>query len=247
MAFLGEKNSAPAALPDRAINRPMHHFVHEFVAFIKEHSVWAGPAMFLVSFGESFVGLSLFFPGTTIMVVAGTLVRWPLNPHGVLSVWPLLIGGILGAVLGDAISFWAGRRFGHLLEKHWYFERNPDLLPRGYRFFERFGTASVFVGRFFGPVRAAIPLVAGIMEMPWRQFWIANIGSALIWAPALLLLGTSFREIFRALGLRHGAPIILSIVGAVIIMALVGFAYRSGWFDGLLGRWRAWRRKGEQP
>lgn len=225
----------------------MHHFVHEFLAFIKQHSAWAGPAMFLVSFGESFVGLSLFFPGTTIMVVAGTLVRWPLNPHGVLNVWPLLIGGILGAVLGDAISFWAGRRFGHLLEKHWYFVRHPDLLSRGYRFFERFGAASVFIGRFFGPVRAAIPLVAGIMEMPWRQFWIANIGSALIWAPALLLLGTSFREILRAVGLRHGAPIALAIGGAVVLTVLVALAYRSGLFDRLQTRWRSWLQRSEHP
>jgi membrane protein DedA with SNARE-associated domain len=224
----------------------MHHFVHDFIAFIKLHSVWAGPAMFLISFGESFVGLSLFFPGTTVMVVAGTLVRWPLNPHGVLSVWPLLIGGILGAVLGDAISFGIGRRFGHLLEKHWYFERHPDLLPRGYRFFERFGAASVFIGRFFGPVRAAIPLVAGTMEMSWRAFWIANIGSALIWAPTLLLLGTSFREILRAIGLRHGAPIALAIAGAVILTVAVAVAYRSGFFEKLQARWRSRSRRGEQ-
>ncbi|HEY3638016.1 MAG TPA: DedA family protein [Rhizomicrobium sp.] len=214
----------------------MHDFVHNFIAFIRENGAWAGPAMFVVSFGESFVGLSLFFPGTTIMVVAGTLVRWPLNPHGPLEVWPLLLGGILGAVLGDAISFWAGRRFGHVVEKHWYFQRHPDLLPRGYKFFERFGTASVFVGRFFGPVRAAIPLVAGIMEMSWTKFWIANIGSALIWAPALLLLGGSIREIFRAVGLRHGAPIAFSIAGVVILAVVLGLGYRSGFFDKLWAR-----------
>jgi len=196
--------------------------------------------MFIVTFGESFVGFSLLFPGTTVMVVAGTLVRWPFNPHGVLSVWPLLIGGILGAVLGDAISFWIGRKFGHYLEKHWYFVRNPDFLPRGYRFFERYGTASVFVGRFFGPVRAAIPLVAGIMEMPWRLFWIANVGSALIWAPALLLLGTSFRVTVRALGVRHGAQLAFSAAAVVVLMALIWAARRYRWTDALQ---RAWAKR----
>jgi membrane protein DedA with SNARE-associated domain len=204
----------------------MHHLVHLCVAFIKIHSAWAGPLMFAVTFGESFVGLSLLFPGTTIMVVAGTLVRWPFNPHGVLSVWPLLIGGILGAVIGDAISFWLGRRFGHYLEKHWYFVRHPDLLARGYRFFERFGTASVFVGRFFGPVRAAIPLVAGIMEMSWRQFWIANIGSALVWAPALLLLGTTFRVTLTALGLKHGEQLGFGALAVIVLMILIWAAER---------------------
>ncbi|HLY06068.1 MAG TPA: DedA family protein [Rhizomicrobium sp.] len=218
----------------------MHNFVHACVAFIKLHSAWAGPVMFIVSFGESFVGLSLFFPGTTIMVIAGTLVRWPFNPHGPLSVWPLMIGGILGAVSGDAISFWLGRRFGHYLEKHWYFVRNPDFLPRGYRFFERYGTASVFIGRFFGPVRAAIPLVAGIMEMPWRKFWFANIGSALIWAPALLLLGTSFRATLHALGLKHGEQLGFAAAGIIGLMLLIWAAREYNWIVAVR---RAWTKR----
>jgi membrane protein DedA with SNARE-associated domain len=199
--------------------------------------------MFLVSFGESFVGLSLLFPGTTIMVVAGTLARWPFNPHGALSVWPLMIGGFLGAVIGDAISFWAGKKFGHLLEKHWYFVRHPELLGRGYRFFDRFGTASVFIGRFFGPVRACIPLVAGIMEMSWRQFWIANIGSALIWAPALLLLGTSFRVTLKALGVARGEELALSVAAVLVAMGLVWLARHHGAFDRMRALWRERTRK----
>ena len=63
----------------------MHDIVHTSIEFIRQHGAWAGPVLFLVSFGESFVGFSLLFPGTTIMVLAGTFVRWPLNPHGVLD------------------------------------------------------------------------------------------------------------------------------------------------------------------
>jgi membrane protein DedA with SNARE-associated domain len=221
----------------------MHHLVHVIVAFIRLHGAWAGPVMFLVTFGESFVGFSLLFPGTTVMVIAGTLVRWPLNPDGVLDVWPLLIGGILGAVLGDAISFWIGRRFGHLLERQWYFVRHPDLLPRGYAFFDRFGTASVFIGRFFGPVRAAVPLVAGILNMSWPAFWAANIGSAIIWAPALLLLGSSAHAILRAVGLRHGEPIAFAVGGVVLLMIAIGTAYRFGVFDRMLALWRRHTQK----
>ncbi|HEX3431374.1 MAG TPA: DedA family protein [Rhizomicrobium sp.] len=221
----------------------MHSFVHACVAFIKLHGAWAGPLMFIVTFGESFVGLSLLFPGTTVLVIAGTLVRWPFNPHGVLNVWPLLIGGILGAVCGDAISFWIGRRFGHYLERHWYFTRYPDFLPRGYRFFERYGVASVFVGRFFGPVRAAIPLVAGIMEMPWRQFWIANVGSALVWAPALLLVGTSFRVTLQALGVKHGEQLGVSAIAAIGVMILIWAARQYKWIDTVRRKWS----KGRTP
>ena len=44
-------------------------------------------------------------------------------------------------------------------------------------------------GRFFGPLRAAVPLVAGIFGMPFWPFQIANFGSALLWAAVLLKLG----------------------------------------------------------
>ena len=230
--------ATPRAKPDR-----MHDFVHTCIAFIRLHGAWAGPVVFVVTFGESFVGLNLLCPGTAIMVITGTLVRWQLNPHGVLDLWPVLIGGTLGGIAGDAISFWLGRRFGPLLEKHWFFVRHPELLSRGYAFFERFGTASVFIGRFFGPVRACIPVVAGIMVMSWRNFWIANIGSAIIWAPALLLLGTSFRLLTRSLGLVHGEGLAESIAGVVFFMILIWAARRYGALEKLRHAWR--RRMGK--
>ncbi len=158
--------------------------IHEIIAFIGRNAIWAGPIMFAISFGESFAFVSLLFPGTTVMIAAGALI-----PSGTLDAWPLLIGCITGATSGDAVSYWLGRRYGHLVERVWPFSRHPELLARGYAFFERHGGKSVFIGRFFGPFRAVIPLVAGITKMPSGRFWFANIGSALVWAPALLLPG----------------------------------------------------------
>jgi len=215
----------------------MDGIVHTSLELIKQHADWAFPILFVVSFGESFVGISLLFPGTTIMVAAGTLARWPFHPHGILSVWPLLAGAVLGAVLGDAISFWLGRRFGHLLERHWFFQRRPELLTRGYAFFEKYGVASVFIGRFFGPVRAVIPLVAGIMEMTWREFWFANIASALIWAPSLLLFGTSLAMLVKYFGVPHGWHWALAISIAVILMAFIWAARKFGLFERAARYW----------
>jgi membrane protein DedA with SNARE-associated domain len=158
--------------------------IHEIVAFIGRNAVWAGPIMFAVSFGESFAFLSLLFPGTAIMIAAGAFI-----PSGTLDAWPLLIGCVLGATSGDAVSYWLGRRYGHLVERVWPFTRHPEVMARGYAFFDRHGAKSVFIGRFFGPFRAVVPLIAGITKMPATRFWIANVASALVWAPALLLPG----------------------------------------------------------
>ena len=172
--------------------------------------------MFLLSFGESFAFLSLLFPGTTVMIAAGAFI-----PSGTLEFWPLVIACVTGATAGDAISFWLGRRYGYLIERAWPFTRHPQLLMRGFAFFQRQGGKSIFIGRFFGPLRAVIPLVAGISKMSAGRFWFANILSALVWAPALLLPG-----IFTVAGLRvlHAAKdrewALLAVIAVLIVLAI---------------------------
>ena len=201
--------------------------IHEIVSFIGHHAIWAGPLMFVVSFGESFAFLSLLFPGTAIMLAAGAFI-----PSGTLSFWPLLIGCVCGATCGDAISYWLGRRYGHLVERVWPFTRHPELLAKGYAFFERHGGKSVFIGRFFGPFRAIVPLVAGISKMPPARFWIANIASALVWAPALLLPGVLAAMFVRALHLaRHLEWLLLAAI-MVIIVGAIWAAKKYRLFDG---------------
>jgi membrane protein DedA with SNARE-associated domain len=114
---------------------------------------------------------------------------------GRLPYAPVLIGAVLGATLGDSVSYWIGRRFGGGIARIWPFSRNPELLPSGIRFFARHGGKSVFIGRFFGPIRAVIPLAAGVMQMSRGWFWFANIASALVWAPMLLFIGDAVGNI----------------------------------------------------
>jgi membrane protein DedA with SNARE-associated domain len=190
--------------------------VHDIVDFIGRHASWAGPIMFGLAFGESFAFLSLLFPGTTIMIAAGAFI-----PGGTLDFWPLVIGCVTGAIAGDAISFWLGRRYGYLIARVWPFRRRPELLARGFAFFERHGGKSVFIGRFFGPLRAVIPLVAGIARMPSRRFWLANVLSALVWAPVLLLPGALTVWAARSLQIeREWEWISIAAIAAAVAIAI---------------------------
>jgi undecaprenyl-diphosphatase len=177
--------------------------------------------MFVTAFGESFVFLSLLFPGTALMVAAGLLV-----PDGALPLFPLLSGAILGAVLGDGVSWQLGRRYGHLLNNRWPFTRRPELMIQATAFFQKYGLASVFIGRFLGPLRASIPLVAGIARMPPLPFWIANIASALIWAPAVMFFGSAIVLFVHYLPVS--GPWKIVIVAAVLFgtAALAWLAHR---------------------
>ena len=106
----------------------------------------------LTAFGESFVFLSLLFPGTAILIAAGTLVS-----EGILNPLPTVVAGIAGAVLGELGLFWLGQRFGPLLPKIWPFRRNPERLTRGISFFECYGVSSVFIGRFLARYARLFP------------------------------------------------------------------------------------------
>jgi membrane protein DedA with SNARE-associated domain len=168
----------------------MEHLIQPMLDFISTHSGWAVAIMFVTAFGESFAFVSLLFPGTSLLIAAGALMA-----AGSLPYFPILAGAVIGAVLGDTVSFWIGHRFGGGLARVWPFTRSPELLPSGIRFFARHGGKSVFIGRFFGPVRAVIPLAAGIMRMPRGRFWFANVTSAMVWAPMLLFAGDAVGDV----------------------------------------------------
>jgi membrane protein DedA with SNARE-associated domain len=156
----------------------------QIVAFVRAHEAWAAPVAFGLAFGESLAFISLLIPAWGALVAIGYLI----GPSGI-SFWPVCIGAALGAALGDWLSYWVGVRVGPSVAQVWPLSRHPDLLPRGERFIKRWGIPGIFVGRFFGPLRAAVPLVAGLLVMPYWRFQFANFTSAFVWAAVLLTLG----------------------------------------------------------
>jgi undecaprenyl-diphosphatase len=96
-------------------------------------------------------------------------------------------------------------------------------LPRGIDFFQRHGGKSVFIGRFYGPLRASIPLAAGVLRMPAMRFWIADIASALLWAPLLLLAGGAVGEIGRRL--LDAFDTLALVFGGLALFGICGIAW----------------------
>ncbi len=113
--------------------------------------------------------------------------------------WPILVAAALGATLGDAVSYWFGAVFKDRVGSIWPLSRHPEMLPKAHAFFERWGIWAIFIGRFSGPLRASVPLVAGMVAMSQWKFQIANLVSAFIWAAVLLAPGTM---IGQSLGLK---------------------------------------------
>jgi membrane protein DedA with SNARE-associated domain len=77
----------------------------------------------------------------------------------------------------------------------------------------------VFLARFTAVVRAFVPLVAGILGMPWRQFYAANVLSALAWAPAHVFPGVLLGMAISIAGASAGQLTLLIIVGLIAVSA----------------------------
>ncbi|MFM8681211.1 MAG: DedA family protein [Alphaproteobacteria bacterium] len=189
--------------------------VAPFTRFVETHAHWAGPVVFAICFLESLALVSAIVPATVLLIGIGSLATAGVLDLATLSAW-----GIVGAGLGFWASYEGGRRYARQIEALPWLARRPQLLAKGHGFFERWGAMAVFIGRFVGPARVVVPMMAGTMGVEGRRFHLANWASAVIWAP-MLLAPTAIAAWLTAWleslppGLR--TTVSLSIVAAIVI------------------------------
>ena len=200
------------------------------VPFLSAHVGWSLFFVFLIALLESLAIVGIAFPGAAMMVVSGMLVA-----TGALPLGPVLVVAIAGAVAGDGISFWLGRHFGPGLKEHPRLERWRPLIEKGERFFHRHGGKSILFGRFVGPVRPVIPLVAGMLAMPHGRFVAVNLLSAVAWAPAYLFPGIVLGQ-----GLTLASNVGTRL--AILLGVLIGAFWLGLWLISLGWHWT--RRSG---
>ncbi len=167
------------------------NFAQDVIDFVRLHEVWAAPIVFALAFAESLAFISLLIPAWGALVAMGALIG-----AGDLAFVPIWVAGSLGAALGDWLSYWIGLKFKTTIATMWPLSRHPEMIPKGHAFIQRFGVLAIFIGRFFGPLRAAVPLVAGILAMPYWTFQLANFSSAFVWAAVLLAPGSFGKFLF---------------------------------------------------
>lgn len=162
----------------------MEQLTQTIVAFVEANSQWAPLIIGLLAFGESLAIVSLFIPATMILLALGALVA-----AAGLDFWSVWLGAAIGAVLGDVISYAMGYHFKRRALTIWPLPRYPGMVARGERFVLKYGAWGLFAGRFFGPVRAVAPLIAGVFAMPFVLFQAVTLASAMVWAFAMLAPG----------------------------------------------------------
>lgn len=203
----------------------MEELITRATEIITEHRAWAGPIVGILAFGESLALVGLFIPATALMIAVGGLLG-----AGTVDPLPVIACAAIGAILGDWISYRIGRRIGPSIYRRWPLNRHRSMVARARLFFRRYGFVSIFLGRFLGPIRATIPLVAGVMEMDRRRFQLANVSSALLWVPVMFAPGFfavrsmgSIDQITEAHLLGIGVSVaILTLAATLIGVRLLG-------------------------
>jgi membrane protein DedA with SNARE-associated domain len=188
------------------------------LAFAKAHPEATTIIAFVVSFGESFAGIAFLVPGTTILIGLGAVLR---ETGG--TFWPVWLAAAVGAILGDWISYWIGHRYKEHVLAVWPMSRYRPQMDTALKFFARWGVWGIFLGRFLGPFRATVPLVAGISQMKFWPFQIANVTSALIWSASLLVLGAVGWDAVKTAW--HWLPgwliVVLAVCAAALLLAIL--------------------------
>jgi membrane protein DedA with SNARE-associated domain len=202
----------------------MTAFFSELTAFIAMHPHYAAWAVFLLAFSEAIPIVGTVVPGSTLIVAISAIAT-----QANISPWLLLVAAVLGAIAGDGTSFWLGQRCHRQILERWPLNQFSTLVARSEAFFHRYGGTSVFLARFTGVVRAFVPLIAGILQMPPRQFYAANIFSAIVWAPAHVFPGVVFGMLVALAGARPEQIFILAVAAmivGVVIFRLVRYVLK---------------------
>ncbi|BCR04628.1 hypothetical protein DESUT3_16970 [Desulfuromonas versatilis] len=168
----------------------------------------------VVAFLESLVGVGLLVPGGVLTVFCGFLAA-----HGKGDIQMVMAAAGAGAIVGDLGCYWAGARFGPRLSKLAPLAKRQSLIRRAELFFAAHGGKSVFLGRFFGPLRGVIPFVAGSAMMSPLAFFCYALISGVLWGFAYPGLGfaggTSWQKVQQLTG-----RVSLLIAALVVLLVL---------------------------
>lgn len=186
----------------------------EITAWVTANPGWLTFTLFATALTESLAIAGVIVPGVALLFALSVLA----GNSGMALPETLLFAG-LGAVTGDVASFALGRLMKNRLHSVWPLSRYPGVIDRGEAFFQTHGGKSVVIGRFIGPIRPVMPLIAGAFHMPWPRFLAFNLISAVGWALVYVFPGFAVGSAIAS-GIKpppHFYPV-LGIAGAILLV-----------------------------
>ena len=198
----------------------MGQWLDSLTGWLSANPQWLGLAIFLVACIECLAIAGIIVPGTVLLFAVAVLAG-----SGTFSLGETLLLGFLGGVLGDALSYAIGKYFHQNIRRLPLLRHHPEWIGSAEAYFQRYGIASLLVGRFIGPLRPMLPMVAGMFDMPLPRFIAVSLVAGAGWSVAYLLPGWATGAAMR-LPLPEGFWPQAGVVAAGIAL-LVGVSINS--------------------
>lgn len=194
----------------------MDAWISDLNLWLAQHPHWLGLAILLTACLECLAVAGLLVPGTVLLFAICVLAG-----GGALELWQVLLLGYAGGLLGDLLSYGLGRRFHQNIRRLAVLRRHPEWLLVAELHFQRYGATSLLLGRFIGPLRPLLPMIAGMLDMPFLRFCLISLMAAAGWSVAYLLPGWATGAALR-LPLPEGFWLPASALAAGLGLLLVG-------------------------
>ncbi|UUY10046.1 bifunctional DedA family/phosphatase PAP2 family protein [Pseudomonas sp. J452] len=193
----------------------MSQWFDTMTLWLETNPEWLGLTIFLIACLECLAVAGILIPGTVVLFTLAVLAG-----SGALTLWETVLLAYAGGLLGDAISYGLGRRFHQGIRRLPVLRDHPEWLGSAENYFQRYGVVSLLVGRYIGPLRPMLPLVAGMLDMPFVRFMLVSMLAAAGWAVAYMLPGWATGAALR-LPLPEGFWSAAGIVAAAIALMLL--------------------------
>ena len=176
---------------------------------------WGGLALLLtVIFIETGVFFGFFLPGDSLVFTAGLLAN---SKYIDMPIFGLVLLLIAAAVGGSTVGYFTGRWAESYLKtrsENFFYRRKFIDIAR--EFYKKHGMMAFIFGRFLPIVRTFTPILAGLIRIDPRTFFVLNVTGASVWIASMALagyyLGKIFPGIINSLDLIVPALIVITAV-----------------------------------
>ena len=143
------------------------------------HHLFATYGVWTVAVIVGLESLGVPLPGETILILASV---YAATHDGNIAM--VIAAATVGAIVGDNIGYFIGREFGYRLVLKFgsYLGLTEGRIKLGQYLFQKYGGTVVFFGRFFAVLRFLAAFLAGVNQLAWHRFLVANALGGLVWA-----------------------------------------------------------------
>lgn len=191
--------------------------------------------IFFLAMAETAAFAGLAVPGETAVVIGGVVAF-----EGRIPVAAMAAAASVGAILGDSIGFYFGRRLGtRVLGGRLGRLLGKDRVESTMRRIKAGGIRAVILGRFVGVLRAVMPFAAGASGMAYGRFLVASVIGATAWGVGFTLLGyaagNSWQRVEHYVGRASTVLAVVLVTIVVLVLAARAVAKRQ---DKVRGAWQ---------